>query len=76
MMLAMDGLQPSQRKMRINLRGGNVSVTQQKLHTAQVGAVLHHMGGATVAQPVRAGIHICRLHQMPDPLARQWHATD
>ena len=75
MMLAMHGLQPAQRQVRIDLRGGNVGVAQQQLHAAQIGAVLHHVRGATVAQPVRAGALFGRLHQVPDPLPRQRHAA-
>src|ERR1039458_7832049 len=33
MMLAMHGLEPAQRQVRVNLGGGNVSVAQQQLHT-------------------------------------------
>ncbi len=55
MMLAMHGLQAAQRQMRIHLRGGNIGMTQNQLHAAQVGAVLHHVRGATVAQPMRTG---------------------
>jgi hypothetical protein len=41
--------------MGINLRSGNVRVTKQQLHAAQVRAVLHHVRGATVTQTVRTG---------------------
>ena len=37
--------------------------------------MLHHVRGATVAQPVRAGGVVRHLHQVPDPLPRQRHAA-
>ena len=75
MVLAMHFLQPSQRQVGVDLRGGDVGVAQQQLHAAQVGAVLHHVRGATVAQPVRAGGGVGHLHHMPDPLPRQRHSA-
>ena len=74
MMCAMHGLQPAQRKMRVNLRSRNIGMAQNQLHAAQVGAVLHHVRRATVAQPVRAGVDVRSLHQVPHPLPRQRHA--
>ena len=75
MMLPEHGLQAAQRQVRVNLRGRNVGVAQQQLHAAQVGAVLHHVCGATVAQRVRTGLAIRQLYQVPHPLARQRHAA-
>ena len=75
MVLAMHGLEPAQRQMRVNLRGGDVGVAQQQLHAAQVGAMLDHVRCATMPQPVRAGVLVGRLHHMPDPLARERHSA-
>ena len=36
--------------MGVDLGGGDVGVAKQQLHAAQIGAVLHHVGGATVAK--------------------------
>ena len=68
-------LRRAESKVGVDLGGGNVGVAKQKLHTAQIGAVLHHVRGATVPQAVRAGGVIGRLDQMPDPLARQRHSA-
>ena len=38
----------------INLRGRNIGVAEQRLHHAQVGAVVEKMAGKSVAQHVRA----------------------
>ena len=38
---------------RVQLRGGDVGVTQQLLHTAQILAGLQHVAGKRVAQHVR-----------------------
>jgi hypothetical protein len=55
MMQAMHGLQSAQRQVCVNLRGGDVGMAEQNLHAAQIRSVFHHVGGATMAQPVRAG---------------------
>ena len=55
MMLAMHCFQAAEREVGVDLRGGDVGVAEQGLHAAQVGAVLHHVRGATVAQAVGAG---------------------
>ena len=63
------------RDVGVDLRGGDVGVAEQALDTAQVGAVLHHVGGATVAQHVRAGLADVATgaggaaHHLPHPLA-------
>ena len=75
MMLAMHGLQAAQRQVRVDLRGGNVGVAQHHLHAAQVGAVLHHVRGATVAQPCGLVEWFGHLDQPPNPLARERHAA-
>jgi hypothetical protein len=49
-------LQPIKCDVRINLRRGNIGVPKNGLHSAQVGAVLDHVGGATVPQHVRTGM--------------------
>src|ERR1039458_3397671 len=48
----------------VDLRGGDVGVAEQALHTAQIGAVLHHVGGATVAQHVRSEEHTSELQSL------------
>ncbi len=55
MVLAVDALEVLHRDVRVDLRGGDVGVAEQALDTAQVGAVLDHVSGATVAQHVRTG---------------------
>ena len=55
-MQTMHCFETAQREMRVDLRGGDVGVTQQSLHTAQVGAMFHHVRGAAMAQHVRAGM--------------------
>ena len=50
MMQAMHGLEAAEGKVGIDLGGGDVGVAEKELDAAQVGAVLHHVGGATVAQ--------------------------
>ena len=68
MVSPMHRFQPAQRQVGIHLRGRDIGVPQQGLHGPQIGSVLHHMGGATVAQHVRAGAGIQLLHQAPHPL--------
>ncbi len=55
MMHAMDGFETAEGQVGVDLRGGDVGVAEHDLHAAQVGAVLDHVRGATVAQAVRAG---------------------
>ena len=75
MMLRIDALKPVKRYMRINLCGRNVGVAEDRLHGAQIGAVLHHVRRAGVAQHVRTGVPARsepRLaHQLPDALPAQ-----
>ena len=65
--------------MRINLRGRNVGMAEDGLHGAQVGAVLHHVGRAGVAQHMRTGVASrgqARFpDQLPDTLAGQAPAS-
>jgi hypothetical protein len=53
MMLRMNLLKPLSCHMRVDLRGGNVSMAQQQLHHAQIGAVVQQMRGKCMAQGVR-----------------------
>ena len=46
---AMDCLQPAKGKVRVDLGGRDVGVPEQGLHSSQIGSVLHHVGGTTVA---------------------------
>ena len=74
MMLLVHAVQPVERQMRVHLRGRDVGVPEDGLHRAQVGAVLHHVRRATVAQHVRAGVprRLRRgiIHHLPHALAR------
>jgi len=38
--------------MGVNLRGGYIGVAQNGLHCAKVGAIFHHVRGATVPEHV------------------------
>jgi hypothetical protein len=49
MMLLINGSQPIERQVRINLRSGNVSMAQDGLHSAKVGTVFHHVRGTGMA---------------------------
>src|SRR5438445_291981 len=79
MVLLVNVLQPVEREMGINLGGRNISVAENSLDGAQVGAVFDHMRGAGVAQHVRrclapgGGRRI--LHHLPDSLAGELHAA-
>lgn len=63
MMRAMDCLQTTQREVRVDLSGCDIGVSQQRLHGAEVRAMLHHVGGATMPQHMRAGVTVRRLHE-------------
>lgn len=39
--------------MRIDLCGGQITVSKQQLHTAQIGAMIHQMCGEGVSERVR-----------------------
>src|SRR4051794_40875621 len=75
MMLAIDRLQSIKRYVGVDLRGRYIGVAKKSLDGAQVGTILHHVSGATVAQHVRAGFARPggrgSTHQLPHPLARQ-----
>jgi hypothetical protein len=72
----MHSFEPSQRQVRVDLGGGNIGVAEQQLHRAQVRAVLHHVGGATVAQRCAGWLLRCwELDQQPDRLAGERHTA-
>ena len=75
MMLRVHSLQPVERNVRINLRSRNIGVTENGLYRAQVGPVLHHMGGAGVAKHVRTGVasrgETGIAYQLPNSLTGQ-----
>src|SRR5271165_2468603 len=75
MVLPVYGLQPAQRQMRVDLRSRDIRVAEQRLHGAQVGAMLDHVRRAAMPQHVRAGMAVRRLDQMPYPLACEWFAA-
>ena len=75
MVHTMNSFQAPKREMRVHLRSGNVRVAKDHLHAAQVRAMLHHVRGATVPQPMRTGRLVRQLDQMPHPLAREWHTA-
>ena len=55
-MLIHDLAQPAPCHVRVDLRGGNVGVTQHNLNTAQIRAALHQMRGETVPHYMRRQI--------------------
>src|SRR5262249_1290484 len=70
--LAIDNLQPIQSHVGVDLAGGNVGVSKDGLHGAQVGAVFYQVRGAAVAEHVWAGMtrgSRSRAHHLPDPLS-------
>ena len=46
MMLLIHGSQAVKRQVRVNLRGGNIGMAQDGLHSAKVCAVFHHVCSA------------------------------
>jgi hypothetical protein len=48
-MAAIKGFQAGAGDVGVDLRGGNVGVSQKQLHGAKVGAVIEQMGGKGVA---------------------------
>ena len=58
MMLPVNVPQPVERYVRINLRGGDVRMSQNCLHGAQVGAVFNHVGRAAMAQHMRTRLAV------------------
>ena len=69
------GFETAERKVRVDLCSGDVGVAEHHLHAAQVGAVFHHVCGATVAQSVGAGGVVGALDEAPDPLPGERHAA-
>ena len=57
MKLSMDSFQALLIDMGINLRRGDIGVTEHFLNDAQVGAVAQQMGGKTVSQQMRINIY-------------------
>ena len=47
-----DRLEPLPVDVRVDLRGGDVRVTEHRLHRAEIGAALEEMGGEAVSQRV------------------------
>ena len=47
-------LQPLNRHVRVNLRGRKTGMAKQRLHAAQIGAAIEHVGGETMSKFVRA----------------------
>src|ERR1043166_9671192 len=74
MMLCIYILQPVESDVRVDLRGRDVGVSENGLDGAEIGAPLDHVGGATMAQHVRAGAASGAgsgaMRDLPDPLAR------
>src|ERR1700733_5232906 len=79
MMLLIYRPEPVERQMRVNLGCRNVRMAQDSLHCPKVGAVLHHVRGAGMAQHVwrrRApGNGRGGAHHLPNALARQLAPT-
>jgi len=70
---AMDGFEAAEGEVGVDLGGGDVGVAEEELDGAQVCAVLDHVGGATVAQGVRAGAAVAAFDEDPEGLAGEWH---
>src|ERR1700739_4207693 len=81
MVLGVQLLQPLACYVGVDLGGGQIAVTEQHLHHAQVGAVVEQMGGKGVPQSVRrefladAGLARVTLDDVPEGLARHAIAT-
>src|SRR3954471_10930761 len=74
-MFGVNGFQPVESQVRVDLRGGNVGMAKQCLYSSEVGAVLDHVRGATVAQHMWTGFsrpRRCRTtDKLPDPLSSE-----
>src|SRR5262252_8539304 len=72
MMLAINIFQPVERHMRVNLRGRNVGMAENRLDGTQIGAIFDHMRGATVTKHMGACFpsyaHRSLLHHLPHAL--------
>ena len=83
MMLRIHALEPVKRYVRINLRGRNVSMSEDGLHCAQVSSILDHMRRAGVAEHVWTHVPSWRKtrseprlsDQLPDALTGQAAAS-
>src|SRR5579872_3061003 len=75
MMFLIDGTQPIEGQMRINLRGRDIGVPENRLDGSQVCTVLDHVRSARVPQHVRrrvaSGSGRRRSDHLPDALARE-----
>jgi hypothetical protein len=71
----MDGFEAAEGEVGVDLGGGDVGVAEEELDGAEVGAVLDHVGGATVAEGVRAGGAVVALDEEPDGLTGERHAA-
>jgi hypothetical protein len=49
MMFLIDVLQAVEREVRIYLRGGDIGVAENRLHSAKVSAVFHHVSRAAMS---------------------------
>ena len=66
--------------VRVDLRGGNIAVTEQRLYRTRVGAVLQQVSSKTVPQRVRRNVAdtdaICvTFDRGPGKMARQRFAA-
>ena len=82
MIFTMNELQPPSRDMSVNLSGGDIAVSEQHLHHAQVRAVIEQMCGKGVAKGVRrqrisvdAREHRVPFDDVPKRLPRHRFAT-
>ena len=81
MQIAHQALQALLQHMGVDLRRGNIGMAEQRLHHAQIGAVVQQVAGEGVAQHVRAHLRRraarrCRerLELAGEMLARQMAA--
>ena len=72
MKLSMDGYQPLLIDVRVNLRRGNICVSENFLDNAQVGAISEQMRRETVPEKMRINIFLQSgapgmfFHNLPD----------
>jgi hypothetical protein len=74
--VAIDGFEAAEGEVGVDLGGGDIGVAEEELDAAQVGSVLDHVGGATVAEAVGAGGGIGGFDDVPDPLAGEGLAVE
>ena len=79
MMLLIHSSQAIKRKVRIHLRGRDVSVAKNRLHGTQIGTILDHVRGGRVPQHMRRSVTSSRsrrlANHLPDALPRQLFAS-